>query len=121
ILWRDFRYSVSWEQSMICTAILGTLIACLPHESKELLKDELFISTLTLKPPLFNYVSFCKVFSINELFRIIYDVLNDDSDDDESTSTSLNNSHLVAEEILKMFINQISSLKRLTYYTYYSS
>ena len=48
ILWRSIRnYS--------------TLIACLPNESKEILyKNEIIFSTLTSKPPIFNYASFCK-------------------------------------------------------------
>ncbi len=38
-----------------------TLIACLPNESKEILyNNKIIFSTSTSKPPLFNYVSFCK-------------------------------------------------------------
>src|SRR5215213_796672 len=70
ILWRNiwsFKYPYDYGR----TAILSTLISCLPNESKELLhKNEIFISTLTSKPPLFNYPSFCKVLSVNELCQI---------------------------------------------------
>ena len=72
ILWRDiwkFKYSVSNEhRPQVVSAILNTLIACLPSESKELLhENEIFIATPTSKPLLFNYASFCKVLSINEI------------------------------------------------------
>src|SRR4051794_29620966 len=66
ILWRNiwkFKYSVADKHQLkVESAILSTLISCLPNESKELLhKNEIFISTIstpTLKPPLFNYVAF---------------------------------------------------------------
>ena len=72
ILWRNvwnFQYSVlSYKEFRrhVPLAIIGTLISCLPDESKELLqKNEIYIST-SLKPPLFNYTAFCKVLSIND-------------------------------------------------------
>src|SRR6266536_2475359 len=53
-------------------SILSTLIACLPNESRELLyKNNIFISTPTSKPPLFNYAAFCKVLSISDIYRIV--------------------------------------------------
>src|SRR5436190_20615753 len=80
ILWSDiwsFKCSVSYEcQLEMDSAILSTLVSCLPNESKEfLLKNEIFISTPTSKPPLFNYVSFCKVLSVNDISRIIHETL----------------------------------------------
>src|SRR5687768_14866493 len=72
ILWRDawsFKYSTNLK---VASAILSTLISCLPNESRDLLhKNEIFISTPTLKPPLFNYASFCKVLSIGTIDQII--------------------------------------------------
>ena len=63
ILWKDiwvFKDSIARHSS----AILSTLFACLPNDSKERLrKNEIFISTPTSKLPLFNYASFCKVLS----------------------------------------------------------
>src|SRR5947199_8616860 len=60
ILWRDiWNFKYSNRQSEVASAILSTLISCLPNESKELLqKNEIFISIL-LKPPLFTYAAFC--------------------------------------------------------------
>src|ERR1044072_5975796 len=62
ILWRNiwsFQYLVSYDQLRVASAILSTLVACLPIESKKLLhKSGIFISTPTSKPPLFNYASF---------------------------------------------------------------
>src|SRR5437764_2947126 len=81
ILWRDiwnFRYYVGSynRQLVVASSILCTLISCLPNESKELLhKNEIFILTPTSKPPLFNYLSFFKVLSINEIGQIIHNVL----------------------------------------------
>src|SRR6266516_4824181 len=80
ILWRDIWSFISFlpyqEQLQARLAILSTLIACLPSESKELLhKNEIFISTPTSKPLLFNYAAFCKVLSVNVISRIIHEVL----------------------------------------------
>src|SRR3954447_8630642 len=108
ILWRNLG---SFSGTYVTSAILSTLISCLPNESKELLhKNKIFMSTLTSKPPLFNYVSFCKILSINEILQIINEVLKNDT----STTIKFKDSqYLVSKEILKMFMNQISSLKTL--------
>ena len=103
ILWRDiwsFKYSATYKSS-----ILSTLISCLPNESKELLcKNEIFISTPTSKPPLFNYISFCKVLSIDGISQITGDAVTD-------ASQNLKDKYLISKEMLKMFIGQVSSLK----------
>src|ERR1043166_9414769 len=79
ILWKNiwsFKHSIPHDcQFKVSSTILSMLIACLPNESKELLhENKIFISTPTSKPPLFNYVSFCKVLPINEIGRIIGNV-----------------------------------------------
>src|SRR5688572_25297210 len=78
ILWRNvwsFIHSVTYNRqsrSEVEFAILSTLISCLPNKSKELLHENgIIISTLTSKPPLFNYSSFCKVLSVHVLSQII--------------------------------------------------
>src|ERR1043165_3517092 len=89
----------------------NTLITCLPNESKELLhRNEIIISTQTLKPPLFNYVAFIKALSIGEIYRKIQNLQNYN----ESKST------LVVREVFKMFVNQIS-LRRLDFYNFHAS
>src|ERR1051325_11535893 len=81
ILWRNiwsFKCSFPYEQKLqVRLAILSTLIACLPSESKELLhKKEIFISTPTSKPLLFDYVAFCKVLSVDDIVYMINDFFN---------------------------------------------
>src|SRR5947199_480261 len=108
ILWRN---CVTYNgQPKIALSILSTLISCLPNNSKELLhKNEIFISTPTSKPPLFNYVSFLKVLSINDIVEIIHNVV-------KNVPFGLNRKCcLVTKELLKTFMNQVSSLKSLTY------
>src|SRR3984957_12125136 len=73
ILWRDV-WNLSKESSQQSQqALLSTLIACLPDESRDLLhKDRIFIAaTPTTKPPLFNYARFLKVLSIYDIDIII--------------------------------------------------
>src|SRR5438552_17819614 len=81
ILWRnvwDFKYSYSNPYERVASSILGTLVACLPNESKEFLnKNEIFILTPTSRPPLFNYAAFCKVLSIYKMSEMINEVLNE--------------------------------------------
>ncbi len=101
ILWRniwDFKCTIQPHRSDVLSKIFNTLIACLPDESKDLLfKNGIFISTPTSKLPLFNYPSFCKVLSIIDLIIIT------------------GGGSFILEEILKMYMKQISSLKRLIY------
>jgi hypothetical protein len=122
ILWRNiwnFKNSITYKHQL---KILSTLIACLPNISKDLLiKNGIFISIPTSKPPFFNYPSFCKVLSILELYTLINDVLKNHQisfNNQKSNNISLNlkdKNYLVAKEIIKIFINQNSSLKRLNY------
>ncbi|RIA90187.1 hypothetical protein C1645_876264 [Glomus cerebriforme] len=110
ILWRDIwdRIAHHYEMGEV-SIILGTLVACLPNESKELLfRNEIFIPTSTSNPPLFNYPAFCKVLSIDVICRLIYKYFDQNN--------LQNKEYLVVNEVIKMFVNQNSSLKRLTYY-----
>ncbi len=77
--------------------ILGTLIAHLPNESKDLLyMNRIFISTPTSKQTLLNYISFIKVLSIHKIDQIIKKVLKN-----QQIYTS-NNKYLVSR-IIKSF------------------
>ncbi|PKC02515.1 hypothetical protein RhiirA5_503999 [Rhizophagus irregularis] len=117
IMWRDiwnFKRFYQQRPLRVATSILSTLIACLSNESKELLnRNEIFILTPTSKSPLFNYAAFCKVLSINEINRIVKNVLRNIPADINSLNDKNN---LIANEVIKMFTSQISSLKKLTYY-----
>jgi hypothetical protein len=118
ILWRNIWNFEAFYQQRTKSLILSTLIACLPNESKEFLyKNKIFISTPTSKQPLFNYAAFCKVLSINEISRMVNIVFKDKP---PINSLSLEDrNHLITNEIIKMFANQIHSLKRLSYFHYY--
>src|ERR1051325_9315537 len=100
-LWKDI-----WDFKDIIThrssAILSILIACLPNDSKELLhNNEIFISTPTSKPPLFNYASFCKVLSIDEIGRIIDKGIKNIDNNDKGIKIYNNNKCLVAKKYSK--------------------
>src|SRR6266540_4135967 len=106
-LWCEVSVQILWTNIQN----FNTLIACLPDESKEILqKNEIIISTPT-STPLFNYVTFIKSLSVNEICKKINNSQNFDK----------NKNIIVTQEIFKMFMNQIS-LKTLDfYYLYYSS
>src|SRR5581483_3829428 len=92
ILWKDiwsFIYSsTSYKhRRQVESAVISTLIACLPNESKELLqKNEIFIATPTSKQLLFNYAAFCKVLSINNICLMVNNALKNNP---HITTTSL--------------------------------
>jgi hypothetical protein len=101
ILWKDFRIPIKgrpyyYNHNLLPLTIL---INCLPNESKDLIHKKPI-----LKTPLFNYVSFLKVLSIPHL---LYDNILYDDKFDVITNC------LITEEILKMSMKQIPSLKSL--------
>jgi len=118
ILWRNvwsFQYTVPIQYRLdVSSQILSTLITCLPNESKDFLYGNgIFITTPDRKPSLFNYASFCKILSICEIDLMIRHALEKQP---PINSQSLNfNKYLVLQEILKMFMKQITSLKSLDY------
>src|SRR2546430_15962847 len=82
-LWCEVSVRILWRHVDNCDIeILSTIIACLSDESKDLLyKNGIFISTPTSKPPLFNYTSFCKILSVDEIDRLL-----DESQQSQRTS-----------------------------------
>src|ERR1043165_5480806 len=62
-LWCEVSVRILW----INIRNYNTLIACLPSESKEILSKNGII-TSTLAAPRFNYPSFCKVLSVDEVY-----------------------------------------------------
>ncbi|RIA85262.1 hypothetical protein C1645_831055 [Glomus cerebriforme] len=120
ILWRNvvshpFQMDKEDKEDMLDKSQLYTLISCLPEESKDLLYNNKIISTPNLKTPLFNYVSFCKVLSINNIHYMINNFLSNRQLIDPN---NFENIYLLTKEILKMFMSQISSLKELSFKTY---
>ncbi|GBB84832.1 hypothetical protein RclHR1_01140021 [Rhizophagus clarus] len=112
-LWCEVSVRIFWrDASNYSISNFNTLISCLPNKSKEILYENgIVVST---KTPIFNYASFCKVLSINQVYYKIERILKNQQ------STSLQNLdknvHIVEQEMLKMFMNQISSLKSLIFY-----
>ncbi|CAG8635639.1 13802_t:CDS:1 [Funneliformis mosseae] len=117
IFWRNI-FSIQYylhHREHIPFATLGTIIACLPSESKDLLYNinGIVVPTPTLNPPIFNYLSFVKVLSICTIGQIIEDALKKQH---ISSSQSLYFSkYLMLQELFKGFMSQISSLKSLDY------
>ncbi|GBC08972.1 hypothetical protein RclHR1_08510008 [Rhizophagus clarus] len=119
ILWRNIGNFESSCQSIINSSILNTLFTCLPNESKEILhRNEIFISIPISKQPLFNYAKFCKALSIYEIGRLVDNIFRNKI---SFNSLSLKDrNYIVTNEFIKMFSNQISSLKKLScYHNYY--
>jgi len=111
-LWCEVSVPILWTNIQS----YNTLITCLPIESKEILfKNGIIISTLTSKPPLFNYVTFIKILKIYEIVETIKTIYKHTV----SQSTDTNKEIVMIQEIFKMFMNQIS-LKRLDFYSSYS-
>ncbi|PKK57633.1 hypothetical protein RhiirC2_797685 [Rhizophagus irregularis] len=87
-------------------------------ESKDLLqKEEFFIINLTQtrKPPLFNYPSFIKVITIRGIKRMIRNFPFDTKDFDSLHCIRMR--RCILQELLKMLMNQVTSLKTLNYFT----
>src|ERR1044072_3944469 len=89
---------------------VNTLIACLPNESKDILRQNgIIVSILASKTPSFYYVAFVKELSINDIILGIDKFLRvqlGHSPNHES------NKRVLAREMFKLFGKQIS-LKKL--------
>src|SRR5437868_5089939 len=99
ILWRDiWRYTNTERLSKIGL----TILTCLPKSSKKYLNENgISILPSTLKPPIFNYITFCKAISIDKIGKIVF----------QTSSTKATNLFII-KEVIKMFMNQILSLKK---------
>ncbi|EXX50341.1 uncharacterized protein OCT59_011419 [Rhizophagus irregularis] len=129
--WCQVSVRILWKEPNASTKVLNTLIICLPDESKNFLynngiilapnlkslyapddylcKKEI-ISAPTWKPPLFNYVSYCKVLSIYKIHSIVKLFLTNNQQS-INTKKYIN---LLTQEILKMFMS-VSLLNKLSY------
>src|ERR1044072_573825 len=94
ILWRSIRN-------------YNTLIACLPTESKEIL-SKIGIITSTLAASTFKDPSFCKVLSVDEVYRKVVKFLKN-----QQPTSNNHNECIVTQEIFKLLMSQMSSLKKL--------
>jgi hypothetical protein len=105
IFWRNvWNYSIS---------NFKTLIACLPNESKEVLnKYKIIIKIPASNSPTFNYASFCKVLSIEQVYNKI-NLLLKRSIPSQNSNNIRNMAPILVQEILKLFIKQVPSLKKL--------
>ncbi|CAG8525507.1 5809_t:CDS:1 [Funneliformis caledonium] len=103
-LWCEVSVRILWRRIWN----YSTLIDCLPKESKETLYNNEIIINPSLKPPLFNYVSFLRYLSIDKFVRIFIN-------HHPLASQYLIDNKLVViiQEIFKMFISRISSVKKL--------
>jgi hypothetical protein len=109
ILWRNV-----WNYS---TTNVITLISCLPNESKKILyKNGIIISAPTSKTPLFNYAAFCKELSINKVNSMIEQLLK--SQQNIQSRSISNNTCIIAQELHKLFMKQIPSLKKLYFWDF---
>ena len=102
-LWCEVSVGILWRS----IRNYGTLIACLPNESKEILyKGGIITSTLTSKPPMFNYASFCKFLSIDEVNDGINQLLS--AKNQQSIPFQILNQYTVTQEVLKLLMSQTS-------------
>ncbi|GBC10273.1 hypothetical protein RclHR1_00950010 [Rhizophagus clarus] len=111
-LWCEISVRILWRNiNNYNNRAYSTLISCLSNESKEILSmNNIIILIPTTKFPTFNYPSFCKVLSIRHVQCEIKNLLKNQQ---PISPQIFNNINIVVQEICKMFINQISSLKRL--------
>ncbi|RIA83894.1 hypothetical protein C1645_833097 [Glomus cerebriforme] len=117
-LWCEVSLKIFWRNvEKYHDSNFHTLIACLPNESKEILyKNGIIISNPTSKPPMFNYASFCKVLSIDQVHYKLEQILRNQQS--ILLQNLINNTSILAQEILKLFMIQISSLKELDFQSY---
>src|SRR5437763_1136643 len=108
-LWCEVSVRILWSSVWN----YDTLIACLPKESKEILyKNRIVTSTPTSKPPIFNYIVFIKNLEID---NVINNILRNYR---STTPLNLNyKKYVVVQEIYKLLLNQISSLRELHFYS----
>ncbi|PKY24105.1 hypothetical protein RhiirB3_438539 [Rhizophagus irregularis] len=107
-LWCKLSVRILWSK----IRNYNTLISCLPNESKEILLNNGILITNS-KPPIFNYASFCKFLSIYEvnynnknILKRRYFISVQNLDD---------NIFIVSQEIFKLLMGQIPSLRKITF------
>ncbi|GBB98782.1 hypothetical protein RclHR1_03320008 [Rhizophagus clarus] len=112
-LWCEVSVRILWRNSWNYNSFnYITLISCLSDESKEILSNNgIIILNSTSKPPMFDYASFCKVLSVDSVYYLIGVLLK--SNHIISSSNLYDNILNLSQELLKLFMSQITSLKEL--------
>ncbi|PKC01783.1 hypothetical protein RhiirA5_426171 [Rhizophagus irregularis] len=105
-LWCNISVRILWRDSTnYSSRTFITLIKCLPNESKKIISKNIIIHPFPISTPMFNYASFCKVLSIYEIqlkFKFLV-----------RSPEYFIRDYIILIEILKLFMTQISSLKKL--------
>ncbi|PKY22428.1 hypothetical protein RhiirB3_436407 [Rhizophagus irregularis] len=112
ILWRN-----AWNYNF---SDFRTLIACLPSESKKILSNNrIMISTPTLEIPTFDYASFCNILPVKRTYKMLELLIGKQIGNHSISPQNLFiKAHITTQEVFKMFMNQITSLKILDYLHY---
>src|SRR5581483_10762596 len=114
ILWRDIWDFKDIEY--VSLRVINTLVACLPDESRDLLhQNGISLVAQTQKSLLFNYATFYKVLSINGLDQMVLRALESQQPIISSSKSLCYSKYLILQELLKLFMKQIHSLKVLKY------
>ncbi|GET03563.1 hypothetical protein GLOIN_2v1592804 [Rhizophagus clarus] len=110
ILWKLYSW-YNIEKSIVFNKTINTILSCLPISSKQILSDNniKLPSTILLKPPLFNYISFCEFPSSEVINKITGFVLGNFNSDDKI--------NCFEREIYKLFIGRITNVKELIWQT----
>lgn len=113
-LWCGISIKILWRK----VRNYRTLIACLPKKSKEILHNNgITVSPPTSKDPLFNYITYIRNISIYKIDNIIKTILKNYKP--IYAPQNLNYiKFIVAQEIFKLLMNQITSLKGLYFDSY---
>jgi hypothetical protein len=107
-LWCEVSVRILWRR----IRSFKLLFSCTCREIEETLYENGLTSSIsTSKPPTFNYISFCKVLSVDFIYEMI-DTITEFFEDQGSISKQDFNKALT-REIFKLLMNQISSLKSL--------
>ncbi|POG58237.1 uncharacterized protein OCT59_028802 [Rhizophagus irregularis] len=109
ILWKNFFYYEEIEEDK--TIFYNTILSLLSSSTKQILNDNDIKLPLTkfLKPPLFNYISFCKFPKYDIVNGIISMILKNNNNHDKR--------YLLEQEIYKSFIIQCKNIKELYWKT----
>ncbi|PKY14904.1 hypothetical protein RhiirB3_427000 [Rhizophagus irregularis] len=108
-LWCQISVRILWRR----IRNYNTLIACLPNESRKVLYEN-GISIPNSKSPIFNYASFCKILSVDQINLKIEQLFRNQRY--ISSYNAYNNTYMITQELFKLFMNQIPSLKSLSIY-----